>query len=120
LIRTIAYHRIIDSFREQKKKFSLDGYREETSRLQAPIEEDIFYTEAEEVCQTALAQLPERKREIYLLSRHEGLTYQQIADRHNISIKTVETHMSDTLKSLREHFKKANSLPLLAVIIELF
>jgi RNA polymerase sigma-70 factor, ECF subfamily len=119
LIKTIAYHRIVDCFREERKNVSLDGFREESRTLRAPIEEDIFYAEAELLYQDALSQLSERKREIYLLSRQEGLTYQQIADRHQISLKTVETHMTDALRLLREHFKKANSLPYIALFIEL-
>jgi RNA polymerase sigma-70 factor (ECF subfamily) len=49
----------------------------------------------------AIATLPERAREIFLLSREEGLTYREIAARLDLSIKTVETQMSRSLKRLR-------------------
>ena len=50
----------------------------------------------------AIAALPERCREIFLLSREQGLTYAQIAATLELSIKTVETQMGRALKSLRE------------------
>ncbi|MEL7585259.1 MAG: RNA polymerase sigma-70 factor [Prolixibacteraceae bacterium] len=46
--------------------------------------------------------LPEKRREIFKLSREGGLKYQEIAQRLNISLKTVETQMGLALKQLRE------------------
>ena len=50
----------------------------------------------------ALADLGPRSREIFLLSRDQGLTYSAIAETLGISVKTVETLMSRSLKALRE------------------
>ncbi len=49
----------------------------------------------------AVAQLPRRAREVFLLHRREQLTYAQIADRLGLSVKTVEIHMGRALKALR-------------------
>lgn len=49
----------------------------------------------------AIEQLPPRGREIFLLSRDQGLKYREIADKLGLSIKTVETHMRRSLISLR-------------------
>jgi RNA polymerase sigma-70 factor (ECF subfamily) len=51
--------------------------------------------------QRAVDRLPGRCREVFLMSRQDGMTYQQIADTLEISIKTVETQMGRALKSLR-------------------
>jgi RNA polymerase sigma-70 factor (ECF subfamily) len=51
---------------------------------------------------TALAALPPRTREIFLLNRDQGLTYPAIAETLGISVKTVETLMSRGLRVLRE------------------
>jgi RNA polymerase sigma-70 factor (ECF subfamily) len=49
----------------------------------------------------AIGRLPPRCREIFLLSRDGGLTYNDIARTLDISVKTVETQMGRALKSLR-------------------
>ena len=49
--------------------------------------------------------LPARCREVFELSRFEGLKYGQIADELDISVKTVEGQMSKALRLLREHLK---------------
>ena len=48
-----------------------------------------------------IRQLPPKRREIFLLSRQHDLKYREIADRLNISVKTVETQMGLALKELR-------------------
>ncbi len=115
LIGTMAYHGVMDYFRSQKRKSNLDEALNMASRDYL-VEEELLLKEAESLYQEALAQLSPRKREIYLCSRQEGLTYQQIADQQNISVKTVEAHMSESLKFFRAYFEKAN----LVLFIPLF
>jgi len=50
----------------------------------------------------ALDTLPPRAREAFVLSRTEGLTYDQVALRMGISIRTVETHVGRVLAALRK------------------
>lgn len=57
--------------------------------------------ELEVAVRAAISRLPDRCREIFLMSRDGGLTYGQIARELGISIKTVETQMGRALKSLR-------------------
>ncbi|HEX9754119.1 MAG TPA: sigma-70 family RNA polymerase sigma factor, partial [Gemmatimonadales bacterium] len=49
----------------------------------------------------ALADLSPRVREVFQLSRDQGLTYPEIADTLGISVKTVETLMGRALRALR-------------------
>jgi len=57
----------------------------------------------------SIDELPEKRREIFRLSREEGLKYREIAERLNISIKTVEVQMSLAIKTLREKLKRYNT-----------
>ena len=58
--------------------------------------------ELQEKVNEALAQLPEKRRQIFELSRFEEKKYHEIAEELDISIKTVETQMSRALKVMRE------------------
>lgn len=49
-----------------------------------------------------LNELPDRCREIFTLSRYEGLKYAEIAKKLSISVKTVEANMGKALKIFRE------------------
>lgn len=53
----------------------------------------------------SIESLPEKRREIFKLSREQGLKYQEIADRLGLSVKTVETQMGLALKQLREQLR---------------
>ncbi|WP_446787866.1 RNA polymerase sigma factor [Macellibacteroides fermentans] len=50
----------------------------------------------------ALSKLPDKTREVFMLSRYDGLKNQQIAETKNISQKTVEYHISKALQILKE------------------
>ncbi len=58
----------------------------------------------------AIASLPNRCREIFELSRFEGLKYREIAEVLEISPKTVEVQMGKALKVLREKLKSHISM----------
>lgn len=53
----------------------------------------------------AVESLPTRCREIFELSRYEGLKYREIADMLQLSPKTVEVQMVKALKTLRDQLK---------------
>lgn len=55
-----------------------------------------------QAAQRAIENLPSRARQVYKLSRREGLTYREIASVLDISVKTVESQMSRALKTLRQ------------------
>jgi RNA polymerase sigma-70 factor, ECF subfamily len=58
--------------------------------------------EMQEATRVAMAELSEPQREVFELSRVEGLTYPEIASVLDISVKTVEARMGRALRHLRE------------------
>lgn len=71
----------------------------------------------ETILQNAINSLPEKCREIFILSKIEGEKQKAIAQKLHISINTVETQMGVAYKKLREELK--NYLPILFFIIAL-
>lgn len=64
--------------------------------------EDRFrYQQLSDLIDTAVRLLPERCRQAFLLSRKGGLSYAEIAELMDISIKTVETQMGRALRTIR-------------------
>jgi RNA polymerase sigma-70 factor (ECF subfamily) len=55
--------------------------------------------------QEAIAGLPDRCRQVFELSRLDGLKYTEIASKLGISVKTVEVQMGKALRVLRERLK---------------
>lgn len=81
---------------------------------------DEGYTEvglAEKV-EESIQSLPEKRREIFRMSREEGLKYKEIADKLNISIKTVEAQMGLAMKYLRNRLK--HFLPTILFFLKIF
>jgi RNA polymerase sigma-70 factor (ECF subfamily) len=66
---------------------------------------EVLERELGEAIEQALAELPPRTREVFQLSRQQGLTYQQIAQTLEISVKTVETLMGRGLRALRDKLR---------------
>ena len=65
----------------------------------------------------AIDQLPEQCRKVFMMSRFEELKQQEIADRLNISIKTVKNHITHALKQLNKVLADWHSLPIWMVMI---
>ena len=71
--------------------------------------------ELENKFREALNELPEQCRTVFQLSRFEDMKYKEIADKLDISVKTVENHMGKALKLLRT--KLVDFLPLLLIFL---
>jgi len=54
----------------------------------------------------SVRQLPDKCRDIFVLSKVNGLTYSEIADLKNVSKKTVENHIANALKFLRKKLQE--------------
>ncbi|MBR8709715.1 hypothetical protein IX321_002527 [Bacteroides pyogenes] len=55
---------------------------------------------------TTIDSLPERCREALLLSKRDGLKYEEIAKRQEVSVNTVKNQISKALKALKEGGRK--------------
>lgn len=77
------------------------------------------YKELKHTLDEAVASLPSRMQEVYLLSRNGEMSYKEIADRLGIAENTVRKQISNALKSLRAYVSESIML-LLAFLSEKF
>jgi len=68
-------------------------------------EEVLQLSELQKKYERVLMMLPENQRVVFLMSRTEELTYQEIATRLSLSVKAVEKRMSGALSRLRKELK---------------
>lgn len=106
-------NRCIDHLRSQQVKAKFDNRVPES---EPPVMDENLWTKTElsELIEQSVESLPPRCREIFRMSRYENLKIAEIADRLNISKRTVETQISKALKILR--VKLIDYLSLLALI----
>lgn len=101
-LKRAAVNKTLNFIRDNK--ISFDG-EDELPGLQGNMVSATAQMEAEEMqllINQAIDELPERCRMIFLLSRFEDMTYKEIAQKLNISVKTVENQISKALKVLRD------------------
>lgn len=71
--------------------------------------------ELEAQIENAVSSLPEKCQEVFRLSRFEELSYKEISEKLNISVKTVENHIVKALRIMREEL--SDYLPLIVLTI---
>ena len=92
------------------RQYQKTDITDKISELADPDEEYIFQQIAlkrlENDVSMSIDQLPDKCREIFILSRYELLSYTEISERLNISVNTVKTQISRALDILRVNLKK--------------
>lgn len=69
------------------------------------VEEELETADLREYIHSLIDMLPPRQQEVFRMSREDQLTYNEIAQKLQISEKTVERHMTEALKFLRKNLQ---------------
>lgn len=77
---------------------------------------ELFTDEILHIIKQTLQQLPENTQLIFFMSRYENKTNKEIAQELDVNIKTVEYHITKTLKLLRKNLKDYLPLVILGFI----
>lgn len=104
-IFTITQNEVYDLFREQH--YSL-VYRESLaqtvdSEIKDEIEAEYNVKEIKEIVTKTIESMPEQRRLVFKLSREQFLSNDEIAEKLNLSKRTVEKHISLALASIRRN-----------------
>ena len=65
----------------------------------------LYLDDLEAAYQRIIAEMPEKRRQVFMLSRFDGLRNAEISTRLDLSVKTVEAHVTAALKQLRNGLK---------------
>jgi RNA polymerase sigma-70 factor (family 1) len=113
---TIAYNIIKKHFRRK----ALDSKYFETrffDELDIDTSNKISYNSTLEFIKKLVDQMPERRKQVFIKSRFEGLNIKEICELLNISHKTVENHLTEALSYLRKNLKNEGLSALLFFIL---
>jgi len=105
-IYSIARNQIYNIFR---KSFYIQAYIEylntNEKKLELITEDQVLYNELQKFLNETIEELPPKRKEVFKLSRFEGLTYKEIADRMKISENTVDVQIRKAIGFLKEAFE---------------
>lgn len=80
--------------------------------------EYLFSEEIQNLIKRTLNQLPSKTNRIFIMNRYEGKNYFTIAQEMNLSIKSIEYHISKALEALRKNLK--DYLPCILCVFDFF
>ncbi len=103
---TSVNNRSLNFIRDNKKFSKNETVYDNLSNIDANIEDVLAAEEIQNKIDAVLNKLNSKVKRIFELSRYEGKKYKEIAEEMNLSVKTVETHMSTALKELRKYLKE--------------
>lgn len=83
----------------REKRLNLYALRDDASTA-------IIEQELEKEIQYAISLLPEKCKQVFVKSRIDGLRHREISEEMNISVKTIENHMTKALKHMRLHLRE--------------
>lgn len=107
------YNDFINSYKKKKAHNILQlKYYQTLSQTVEDIDESAL-SKMMEVVNLEIQNLPDKCREVFLLSRREGLTNKEISDFMKISIKSVEGHITKAFKTLRRELGESYQVVLL-------
>jgi RNA polymerase sigma-70 factor (ECF subfamily) len=104
-----VYHESLNYLKHLKVREAHRDYTLHQEQQSASASQAFELSELETRLDVALRELPEKCRTIFQMSRFEELKYQEIADRLQLPVKTVENQMGKALRLLR--VKLADFLP---------
>lgn len=116
----MARNRIISEFRKNLSR-PVDISRHDALEGNIPLpDEQLSFKQSQELVNKAVDLLPAQRKIVFQLSRTEGLSYGQIAEKLGISKNTVKEHIVKALSFLRTYLYTRSYIPLLGTSLLLF
>jgi RNA polymerase sigma-70 factor (ECF subfamily) len=106
----MARNMVYDHFEHSRVRDTYEKRQLENPPHAELIEENIYAKDLELLINIAIEQMPKQRKRVYKMSREEGLTNDEIAERLQINKRTVENHLSQALSELRKLIRNTYSL----------
>lgn len=112
-------NRIIDHYRKRPYQ-SVEVHTLEDTLSSPSCDTNMLTRELEDLYDKTLNKLSPQRKLVYQLSRIEGKTYAEIADALNLSVNTVENHISASLRFIRSRLRESGISLILVLAASVF
>jgi RNA polymerase sigma-70 factor (family 1) len=101
----IAENLVYDFFRQAARDKKMEAYLKSVAAPEnSPIEQHIYYKEGNYVLTKAIEQLPPKRKQVYILCKIEGKSYEEVSRLLGVSISTVNEHIVKASQVVRKYF----------------
>ena len=103
----IAENMVYDYYRKAARDTKMQiNIIQTSSEIYSYIEEDLLIRENSALLRAAVDMMPPQRRQVFTLCKLEGKSYKEIEQILGISPKTINSHLFQASKFLKEHFNK--------------
>lgn len=116
---TVARNKALDFLRQVKKSRQKQEalWQRMKGNTENPADQRLLLENLETSIRDAAAGLSPQRKMVFLLSRDHHLTYEQIAEKLQLSSHTVRNHLSAALQVIRSHISPGLDVIVLAVLL---
>lgn len=114
----MARNHILTEFKSRLRFSSYVEYlKNYLSEAGSDLMDEIIFRDSDAIIRNAVEKLPEQQKTVFRLSRDEGLSQEEIAEKMAISKNTVRNHMNSALKYLRRYILASHRIPLIFIFL---
>lgn len=114
---TVLYRQVFRHYKKLALEQKLLKLISESPTFQNITDEVVLAHESERLINEAITKLPPQQQLVFKLSKQDGLSREQIAEKLHISPNTVRNHLADAIKSIKVYLNHAALVYLLFLIL---
>lgn len=104
---TVLYRQVYRYYKKLALERRLLKLIADSPAFQNITDETVLAQESERLINEAIARLPKQQQLVFRLSKQEGLSREQIAEKLQISPNTVRNHLAEAMQSIRSYLNHA-------------
>ena len=102
LLFTYARNAVIDHVRKKQSSVIVFSAVEEEQTSTVHIDRQLEYAELSKQVNALIDRMPAKRKQVFVLVREYGLSYEEVSERMGISKLTIKKHMNEALRFLRK------------------
>ena len=120
IFRTAHNHAVSAIRRMAQETIILSQIRRHSFSEGMPLEETLWRKQVSEKLKIIVGNLPPQQKLVYTLSRERGLMQEEIARRMDITLSTVQNHMTQALSNIRRELTRCfPNMPIFMIILKM-